>query len=121
DFADRAVQERLDLAPAPVKRRIRRLRLDRRDALITVPERVQVVRFQLGAERLTLFYCSVGHECRSLSAREARSPPPCGPLWGGVGGGGRSCCLRLAQQQLPPSPALPHKAGQSHVEILDSN
>src|SRR5947209_11888644 len=35
------------------------------------------------------------------------------PLWGGVGGGGRSWLTRFVQQQLPPSPALPHKGGGS--------
>src|SRR5206468_9296742 len=37
-----------------------------------------------------------------------------------LGGGGRSWLTPLEQQQRPPSPTLPHKAGQSHVEILDS-
>src|SRR5947208_3554318 len=35
------------------------------------------------------------------------------PLWGGVGGGGRSLWTQLAQQQRPPSPPLPHKGGGS--------
>ena len=49
-LADRAVQERLDVAPAPEERRIARLRLDRGDSLVAVPERMQVVRLELGDE-----------------------------------------------------------------------
>ena len=47
-----------------------------------------------------------------MSARHTRGALP-SPLWGGVGGGGRCWRTRLAQQQLPPSPTLPHKGGGS--------
>ncbi len=50
DLADRAMQERLDVAPAPDERRVLGLRLDRRDALVTVPQRMQVFRLQFGDE-----------------------------------------------------------------------
>src|SRR5438132_14007354 len=48
------------------------------------------------------------------------------PLWGGVGGGGRSWLTPLEQQQRPPSPTLPHKGlrdswilalGSKHVDL----
>ena len=61
DFADGAVQERLDVAPAPEKRRVARLRLDRGDALVAVPERMQVRGFELGDEGVAL-------ACRCLAA-----------------------------------------------------
>src|SRR5207247_8659712 len=35
------------------------------------------------------------------------------PLWGGVGGGGRSLARVRCPYELPPSPALPHKGGGS--------
>jgi hypothetical protein len=63
-FRDRTMQEWLDIAPVPDERRIRRLRLDRRDALITVPQRMQISRFQLRDESGTLFalgYRSLRH------------------------------------------------------------
>src|SRR4051794_2263320 len=37
--------------------------------------------------------------------------------WGGVGGGGSSWRKYLAQQQRPPSPALPHKGGGSRPSL----
>ena len=54
DLADRAVQERLDVAPAPDERRVLGGRLDRRDALVAVPERMQVRGFELGDEGVGL-------------------------------------------------------------------
>jgi len=63
DFADGAVQERLDVAPAPEKRRVARLRLDRGDALVAVLERMQVRGFELGDEGVGLLcHRSVGHD-----------------------------------------------------------
>src|SRR5262249_11445507 len=50
-FPDRAVQERLDVAPAPMERRILGLRLDWRDALVAVPQWMQVLCFKLRDER----------------------------------------------------------------------
>src|SRR5260370_32695914 len=41
-LADGALQQRLDLAPAPEERRVLRLRLDRGNALVAVPQRMQV-------------------------------------------------------------------------------
>src|SRR5213593_3035574 len=35
------------------------------------------------------------------------------PLWGGVGGGGRSLPRLRCPNELPPSPTLPHKGGGS--------
>src|SRR5262249_42578824 len=61
-LADRAVQERLDLAPVPDERHVGRLRLDRGDALVAVPERMEVPGFQLGDEGIGLpCHCSVYH------------------------------------------------------------
>jgi hypothetical protein len=54
------VQERLDVAPAPEERRIPRLRFDRRDLLVAVPERVQIFRLELGDEGGGLLCSSCG-------------------------------------------------------------
>ena len=69
DLADRAVQERLDVAPAPEERRVARLRLDRGDALIAVPERMQVAGFELGDEGIALFCRGCAFSHRSLLSR----------------------------------------------------
>src|SRR5205823_5986291 len=50
-FACGARCERLDVAPAPVHRRVLRLRRDRRDALVAVPERVQMGPLERGDQR----------------------------------------------------------------------
>src|SRR5262249_18821301 len=42
DLARRALGERLEVAPAPVHRRVLRRRRGRRDALIAVPQRVDM-------------------------------------------------------------------------------
>src|SRR5262249_20184869 len=82
-LADRALQQRLDVAPAPDERRVRRLRLDRGNALVAVPQRMQVFGLELGDEGRALFCdnCSICHACYSLTARTVRSLAP--------GGGGR--------------------------------
>src|SRR5262249_48606287 len=49
-FTDRAVQEWLDVAPAPVERRVLRLRLDRGDALVAGPQRMEGLRFKVRHE-----------------------------------------------------------------------
>ena len=61
-LADRAVQERLDIAPAPMERLVLGARRDRGDALIAIPQRVQVLRLELGHEwRLLAGGCDLGH------------------------------------------------------------
>src|SRR5262249_20438509 len=69
---------RLDIAPAPDERRVRRLRLDRSNALVAVPQRMQVFGFELGDEGRALFCdnCSICHACYSLTARTVRSLSP---------------------------------------------
>ena len=47
---DRALGERLDVAPAPDQRRVLGLRLDRRERAEAIPQRMQVGRLQLGDE-----------------------------------------------------------------------
>ena len=60
-LADRTVQERFDVAPSPDERRILRLRLDRRDALVAVPQRMEVFRLELGDEGRRLRGCCHRH------------------------------------------------------------
>ena len=43
------------------------------------------------------------------------------PLWGGVRGGGSNWRTHRAQQQRPPSPALPHKGGREQTEVCRTN
>ena len=44
------------------------------------------------------------------------------PLWGGVGGGGQRLLADYAQQQLPPSPPLPHrKSGLPDLRTMMRN
>jgi len=69
-LADRTVQKRLDVAPAPDERRIARLRLDRGDLLVAVPERMQVLRLELGDEGTSMF------RDRSVSHRLSPFAPP---------------------------------------------
>src|SRR5262249_31207028 len=78
DLADRAMQERLDIAPAPDEGRVPRLRLDRGDALVAVPQRMQVLRFQLRDEGACVVCsrCSVSHVRPPLPARPPSCPPP---------------------------------------------
>src|ERR671934_108663 len=47
-LCDRTVKHRFDVTPAPEERRVRRLRLHRRDPLVTIPEGMQVLCFKLG-------------------------------------------------------------------------
>src|SRR5262245_44957407 len=70
-FADRALQQRLDLAPAPDERRVLRLRLDRGNALVAVPQRMQIFGFELGDEggSSNRSGCNVSHDGYSLSPR----------------------------------------------------
>src|SRR5262249_56143123 len=64
--------------PAPDERRVRRLWLDRGNALVAVPQRMQVFRFELGDEGRALFCdnCSICHACYSLTARTVRYLSP---------------------------------------------
>src|SRR5919197_6628215 len=59
-FANGTMEHRFDVAPAPDERRVRRLRLHRRDALVAVPKRMQMFRFELGDEGL-LCHCGLDH------------------------------------------------------------
>src|SRR5262249_47263997 len=70
-FADRAMQQRLNLAPGPEERRVRRLRLDRGNALVAIPQRMQVFGFELGDEGRSFGRsgCNVSHDrsCAGLT------------------------------------------------------
>src|SRR5262249_22336657 len=56
-FADGTVQIGLDVAPMPDEWSVGRLRFDGRNALIAVPQRMQVARFKLRDERSPLSCC----------------------------------------------------------------
>src|SRR6516165_583099 len=66
-FADGTVQIRLDLAPMPDEWSIGRLRLDGCDALVAVPQRMQVARFKLRDEGIALTCsCRFSHDGHQL-------------------------------------------------------
>src|ERR1700730_9447960 len=53
---------------------------------------------------------------RPLLGKRVRSPPPCSPLWGGVGGGGRAM-RHLRCTRTTPLPSPPPQGGREQTEF----